>query len=71
MAGWHHQCNEYELGQTRGGERHRGLACGSPWDHKELDTTGRLNKTTNFDLLFLFLLLSTFIVISRKYNSLK
>ena len=54
MAGWHHQCNEYELGQTRGGERHRGLACCSPWGHKELDMTGRLNKTTNFDLLFCF-----------------
>ena len=41
MAGWHHQCNGHELGQTPGdGEGQGGLACCSPWDHKELDTTG-------------------------------
>ena len=28
MAGWHHQCNEHELGQTlRDGEGQGGLAC--------------------------------------------
>ena len=28
MAGWHHQCNGHELGQTSGdGEGQRGLAC--------------------------------------------
>ena len=28
MAGWHHQCNEYELWQTSGdGEGQGGLAC--------------------------------------------
>ena len=44
MAGWHHQCNGHELGQTLGDdEGQRGLACCSPWGHKELDTTGRLN----------------------------
>ena len=38
MAGWHHQCNGYELGQTLGdGEEQRGLACCSPWGCKELD----------------------------------
>ena len=41
MAGQHHQCNEYELGQTPGdGEGQGGLACCSPWGHKELDMTG-------------------------------
>ena len=36
MAGWHHQCNGYELGQTPGdGERQGGLACYSPRDLKE------------------------------------
>ena len=31
MAGWHHQCNEHELGQTLGdGEGKGGLACYSP-----------------------------------------
>ena len=41
MAGWDHQCNEHELGQSLGdGEGQGGLACCSPWGHKELDTTG-------------------------------
>ena len=31
MAGWYHQCNEHELGQTLGdGEGQGGLACCSP-----------------------------------------
>ena len=34
MAGWHHRCNESELGQTLGdGEGQGGLACCSPWSH--------------------------------------
>ena len=44
MAGWHHQCNEHELGQTPGDgtgrEGQGGLACCSPLGHKELDMTG-------------------------------
>ena len=45
MAGQHHWCNEHELGQTpRDGERQGGLACCSPWGHKESDTTGQLNN---------------------------
>ena len=50
MSGWHYPCNEHELGQTPGdGEGEGGLACCSPWGHKELDTTGQLNnnKTAN------------------------
>ena len=44
MAGWHHQCNGHELGQTLGdGEGQRGLVCCSPWSRKELDTTEQLN----------------------------
>ena len=45
-AGWHHQCNEHnKLGQTPGdGEGQGGLACCSPWGHKESDMTGRLNN---------------------------
>ena len=40
MAGWHHQCNGHELGQTSGdAEGQGGLVCCSPWDHKELDMT--------------------------------
>ena len=45
MAGWHHWCNEHELGQTSGdGEGQGGLACCSLWSHKESHTTGRLNN---------------------------
>ena len=35
MAGWHHQCNGCELGQTSGdGEGQGGLACCCPWGHE-------------------------------------
>ena len=45
MAGWHHRCNGHELGHTLGdGEDQGGLACCSPWGHKESDTTGQLNN---------------------------
>ena len=45
MAGWHHQCNGHELGQTSGdGEGQRALACCSSWCYKESDTTGQLNN---------------------------
>ena len=40
MVGWHHRLNGHELGQTpRDGERRGGLACCSPWGHKESDAT--------------------------------
>ena len=40
MIGWHHRCNGNELGQTSGnGEGQGGLACFSPWGHKESDLT--------------------------------
>ena len=41
MAGWHHQFNGHELGQTlEDGDERGGLACCSPWALKESDTTG-------------------------------
>ena len=44
MTGWHHQCSGHEFRQTSGdGEGQRGLACCSPWGHKE-SMTGRLNN---------------------------
>ena len=47
MAGWHHQCKGYELGQTLGdGEGQRGLACCS---HKESNMTGQLNSNNTTD----------------------
>ena len=40
MVGWHHQFNGHELGQILGeSEGQEGLACCSPWDHKESDVT--------------------------------
>ena len=47
LAGWHHQCNRHELGQTSGdGEGQRGLACFSPWGCTRLGdrTTATTNK---------------------------
>ena len=45
MAGWHHQCNGHELGQTSGDvEGQGGLVCYSPWGRKESDTTEGLNN---------------------------
>ena len=44
MVGKHHQLNGHEFEQAPGdGERQESLACCSPWGHKELDTTERLN----------------------------
>jgi len=46
MAGWHHQLNGHEFEQTPGvGDGQGGLACCSPWGHKESDTTEQLNWT--------------------------
>ena len=46
MVGWHHWLDGHGFGWTRGvGDGQGGLACCSLWDHKELDTTERLNWT--------------------------
>ena len=46
MAGWHHRLNGHEFGETPGvGDGQGGLACCSPWGHKESDTTEWLNWT--------------------------
>ena len=48
MVGWHHEVNGHQLGQTPGdGEGQRGLACCSPWGHKESDLTEQLNKNNS------------------------
>ena len=45
MAGWHHRLDGHESEWTPGdGEWQGGLACCSPWDRKESDTTERLNN---------------------------
>ena len=41
VAGWDHQCNEHELGQTPGNDEGQGaLACCRPCGRGESDTTG-------------------------------
>ena len=46
MIEWQHRINEFEFGQTLGdGEGQGSLGCYSPWGHKELDMTERLNTT--------------------------
>ena len=51
MVGWHHQLDGHGLEQALGvGDRQGGLACCSPWGHKESDTTDRLNWNTLVDL---------------------
>ena len=40
MIGWYLRFNGHEFEQTPGdSEGQEGLACCSPWDHKELDMT--------------------------------
>ena len=44
MVEWHHQLDGHETEQTLGvGEGQGRLTCCSPWSHKDLDTTERLN----------------------------
>ena len=46
MVGWHYRLNGHEFEQApRDGEGQGSLACCSPWGHKELDTTERMNNT--------------------------
>ena len=50
MAGWQHRCNEHELGPAHG-EGQGGLACCSPWGHRESDTTGWLNNNKHLNMV--------------------
>ena len=44
MIGWHHRLSEHEFEQTLGDREGQGsLACYSPWGHKELGLTQKLN----------------------------
>ena len=46
MAGWHHRCNEHELGKLQEMVWDR-LACCSPWGRKELGMTKQLINNNN------------------------
>ena len=44
MVGWHHRLDGHEFEQDVGvDDGQGGLACCSPWGHKESDLTERLN----------------------------
>ena len=46
IVGWYHWLNGHEFGQALGvGDGQGGLACCSPWGHKESDVTEQLNWT--------------------------
>ena len=46
VVGWHHWLDEHEFEQAQGvGDGQGSLGCCSPWGHKEVDTTERLNWT--------------------------
>ena len=45
MVEWHHQLSGHEFEQAlKDDERQGSLMCCSPWGHKELNTTERLNN---------------------------
>ena len=47
MIGWHHRLNGHEFEQTLECSEGQGsLACCSPWGHKKLNTTERLNNNS-------------------------
>ena len=53
MVGWHPRLDGDEFDQALGaGEGQGGLACCSPWGHKESDTTARLNNSNKPTLRF-------------------
>ena len=55
MVGRHHRLSGKEFEQTPGdSEGQGGLACCSPWGHRQLDMTKRLNSDTLFLLRVAF-----------------
>ena len=57
MAVWHHWCNRHEVGQTLGDDEGQwGLACCSPWGHKDLDMTVWLsNGNNNITIYYMYI----------------
>ena len=55
MLGWHRQLNGHEFKQTPGNSEGQGsLVCYSPRDHKESDTTERLNNDNKSIIYYIF-----------------
>ena len=61
MVGWHHWLDGHEFEQAPGvSDAQGGLACWSPWGHKQSDTTEWLNWLTKLQkFLFLHILVNT------------
>ena len=60
MVGWHHRPNGHEFEQTPGDSEGQGsMVCCSPWGHKELYMTERLNNSTKILEKFSFDTLSS------------
>ena len=57
MVGWHHWFDGHEFESTSGvGDGQWGLACHSPWGHKESDMTEQLNWTElNWDTNYYYI----------------
>ena len=67
MVGWHHRLNGYEFEQSpEDGGRQGGLACYSPWGHKESDRTEQGNNNNKelsvFTFSIIFLVTSAVII---------
>ena len=57
---WHHQLNGHEFEQTPGvGDEQRGLACCSPWGHKESDTTDWTEQNVHRQTLSFYAILNS------------
>ena len=63
MVGWHHWLNGHEFEQAPGvGDGQGGLACCSPWGHKESDMTEGLNWTELKNLAWRFRLTADYVL---------
>ena len=70
MVGWHERLNVHGFEQAPGdSERQRSLACCSPWDRTELDTTEPLNNSVLIFNTVLHSSLCTAIKVDTKYFS--
>ena len=70
MVGWHHQLNRHQFEQALGDSEGQGsLACCSPWGHKELDMTERLNNNSSFVSSTLWKLTALFRIMSHIVSS--